>query len=203
METRNISVSLDKAKEWYDSDNITLKELALQAFKEEELRPNYYTNIRTFRDAVKALDLNWDKVNERMNSFSNKHVKAIYKLDLIRRALNRFWRPSMTKDIIYYPIVRIYKTGVEAETAVIKNKWTMGNSFTTNGEKFTIVCGDSYEAGNGLTNFSLGNSVVSPLMGLLGCSCKEVAKHMSKYFSTEIFEATYVQYYNYSWIDQK
>lgn len=37
MEERNIKVTLDKAREWYESTNSTLKELALQAFTKEEL----------------------------------------------------------------------------------------------------------------------------------------------------------------------
>ena len=45
METRNIKVSLFKAKEWYISNNPTLKELALQAFTEKELNRLSYSEI--------------------------------------------------------------------------------------------------------------------------------------------------------------
>ena len=45
METRNIKVSLFKAKEWYISNNPTLKELALQAFTEKELNKLSYSEI--------------------------------------------------------------------------------------------------------------------------------------------------------------
>lgn len=45
METRNIKVSLFKAKEWYISNNPTLKELALQAFTEKELIRLSYSEI--------------------------------------------------------------------------------------------------------------------------------------------------------------
>ena len=41
METRNISVTLDQAKEWYNSRNTTLRTLALNAYTKEELEPNY------------------------------------------------------------------------------------------------------------------------------------------------------------------
>ena len=37
MEERNIKVSFDKAREWYNSGNDTLRALALQAFTKEEL----------------------------------------------------------------------------------------------------------------------------------------------------------------------
>jgi len=36
-ETRNVKISYNKAKEWYNSNNSSLKEIALQAFTKEEL----------------------------------------------------------------------------------------------------------------------------------------------------------------------
>ena len=36
-ETRTVKISYNKAKEWYNSNNSSLKEIALQAFTEEEL----------------------------------------------------------------------------------------------------------------------------------------------------------------------
>ena len=41
METRNISVTLEQAREWYNSKNDTLRTLALNAYTEEELELNY------------------------------------------------------------------------------------------------------------------------------------------------------------------
>ena len=41
METRNISVTLEQAREWYNSGNDTLRTLALNAYTKEELEPNY------------------------------------------------------------------------------------------------------------------------------------------------------------------
>ena len=46
METRNISLTLKEAKKWYNSDNESLKELALQTFTKDELTFNF-KNIRT------------------------------------------------------------------------------------------------------------------------------------------------------------
>lgn len=40
METRQISLSFDKAKQWYKGTDETLKVLALQAYTEEELDPS-------------------------------------------------------------------------------------------------------------------------------------------------------------------
>ena len=41
METRNISVTLEQAREWYNSGNDTLRTLALNAYTKEELELNY------------------------------------------------------------------------------------------------------------------------------------------------------------------
>lgn len=38
MEKRNISISLEKAREWYEGRNIILKQLALEVYSEEELK---------------------------------------------------------------------------------------------------------------------------------------------------------------------
>ena len=35
---RNITITLEKAKEWYNSGNNQLKEIALQAFNKDELK---------------------------------------------------------------------------------------------------------------------------------------------------------------------
>ena len=41
METRNISVTLKQAREWYNSENDTLRTLALNAYTKDELEPDY------------------------------------------------------------------------------------------------------------------------------------------------------------------
>ena len=45
MEKRNIQISLEEAREWYNSDDSFKKELALKAYKEEELRELDYSAI--------------------------------------------------------------------------------------------------------------------------------------------------------------
>ena len=41
MKERNVTVTLDMAKEWFNSGNATLREIALQAFDKTELMPNF------------------------------------------------------------------------------------------------------------------------------------------------------------------
>ena len=48
METRNITITLEKAIELYNSGNESLKDLALQAFSKEDLMNNF-RDITTFK----------------------------------------------------------------------------------------------------------------------------------------------------------
>lgn len=59
---RTITITLEKARELYNSDNESLKEIALQAFDKNELACNF-KNITTFKKACEALGLNHDAMS--------------------------------------------------------------------------------------------------------------------------------------------
>ena len=208
METRNVTLTLQKAKEFYNSGNAALKEVALQAFTKEELTNPKYTDIKTFEDACLAIGMDINKVARNLNSLTclgdglGEHLRAVYKLDIIRKALNGNWKISLVQGSVYYPYVRAYPAGQRAREAASSNNWKLGESFKADGHKYTLVggscsCYDSY----GLASLCLGYGVVQPYLGLLGCKSREIAEHMSRYFSKEIFEATYAQHIGmYKWI---
>ena len=84
MEEKNITITIDKAKEWYNSGNKVLKEIALQAFDENKLIINF-KNITTFRKACDVLDINYNTVSiiiKRMIKFSKASV-AMFKLKMV------------------------------------------------------------------------------------------------------------------------
>lgn len=89
MEKRNITVTLNKAKEWFNSGNATLKEIALQAFDKDELTYNF-KNITTFKKACEALGLNYNAMFHITKSIAtiSKASAAMFKLNIIRKALN-------------------------------------------------------------------------------------------------------------------
>ena len=208
METRNVTLTLEKAKEFYNSGNTALREVALQAFTKEELTNPEYTNIKTFEGACRALgivyktdcDLNY---LSRVEGNLGKHLTAIYKLDIIRKALNKGWEPKMAEDSIYYPLVRLYPDGNKAKEAARNNSWTVKETLKANGEKYSMVGGDYRRCDYGLSRFGFGYGEIYTSIGLLGCKSREIASHMSRYFAKEIFEATYAQYIGaYEWIDE-
>lgn len=207
METRNISLTIEKAKEFYNSGNTALMEVALMAFTKEELTIPEWQNIKTFEDACKSLGLNMDFVNFTLCNMKNiegglgDHLTAIYKMDIIRKALHGDWKPSLVKGKVFYPFVRFYPANTVKDTAN-SNGWKLGPSFIFDGEKYTLVgggcCGWS---AYGVGNFIGCHGVVSANAGLLGCKSTEIAQHMSRYFMKEIFESVYTQHIGmYEWV---
>lgn len=202
METRNVTLTLQKAKEFYNSDNDALKEIALQAFTKEELTTKY-TDIKTFEDACKALGLDMDFVDFAICNMENiegglgKHLTAIYKLDIIRKALNGAdWKPKMDEGDIYYGWVRFYKESSD----IPYNKKIIGK-FIANGQKYLLVGGlKSSKCHNGLGSiYEYGISDAH--LGLLCCKSEEIAKYMSEQFGKIIFEACYAHHVgSYQWI---
>lgn len=61
METRNLKVNIETARNWYNGDDKTLKELALQAFTVKELAKDF-RSIKTFEDACKVLDMDYARL---------------------------------------------------------------------------------------------------------------------------------------------
>lgn len=206
METRNVTLTLQKAKEFYNSGNAALKEVALQAFTKEELTTPKYTDIKTFEDACKALGMNKSGVECDLNTLSSlegglsEHLTAIYKLDIIRKALNGAdWKPKMAEGDIYYGWVRFYKKS----SNVHSDKKIIGN-FIADGQKYLLVggfrgCG--YYDGLGNFNSGCGYGSSDADLGLLCCKSAEIAQYMSEQFGKIIFDACYAHHVgSYKWL---
>lgn len=192
---RTIKISLGKAKEWYNSGNKSLKELALQAFKKEELMVNSWKSIKTFEDACKILDIN----PEIISLIYDTHLQNICKLQIIRKALNGIdWEPKLNAGTIYYPWLRYYLK----ETFYDNKKGEPIADFKAkeNNKVYILIGGDSDFSENGLGTFSFGYGIIDIYTGLLGCKSQEIAKYFSKTFGKLIFDAIYSQYNNYTWI---
>lgn len=206
MESRNVILTLERAKEFYNSGNAALKEVALQAFTQEELTTPKYTDIKTFKDAVKALGMDLKDVLYNIRHMDTvedgigKHLKAIYKLDIIRKALNGAdWNPKMIGDNIYYGWVRFYKN----PSNIPSDKKIIGN-FIADGQKYLLVGGfKGYGCYDGLGNFDsvYGYGYSGAGLGLLCCKSAEIAQYMSEQFGKIIFDACYAHHVgSYQWV---
>ena len=203
MEKRNISVSLGEAKKWYNSNNQALKELALKTFTEDELKSSVFSNIKTFGDALEALNLSAKEqiiifgIIEDIEEFS-KASAAIFKLNFIRKALNLGWDLRLTKDIkdstIYYPYNPfVTENSVYYNQRIKSGEMEVIGKIQNEGETYKILSSVAYGCGGGLSsyNFSAGIGMASVGSGFLGCATEDIARHFSKYFGMLITEAKF------------
>lgn len=191
---RNVKISLEKAREWYNSGNESLKEIALQAFKESELVVNPWETIKTFEDACRVLNINPKTVD----LIYDAHLQNMYKLQIVKKALNGAdWEPKLNTGIIYYPWIRYYPKGNSYDSS-----WKPIANFKAKEDNkvYTLVGWDSAYSAGGLSYFGYGGGDVSAHLGLLGCKSKEIAEYFSITFGKLIFDAIYGQYNNYTWV---
>lgn len=129
METRNIKIDLKTAKEWFNGGDETLKKLALQAYKEEELKdglPNTWdefceqTKIHTgecgiggywgYSNIRRAPFGTYRPISHDRNFFPNEksaeaHL-ALSKLEQLRDCYRDGWEPDFkNSDITKYVIL--------------------------------------------------------------------------------------------------
>ena len=99
METRNISITLEQAMKWYNSGNITLRTLALNAYTSDEL------------------ELNYDLIASRVDQASGqcitpmceyKKFQVLAKLAIIAKYYNKNWKKT-TYNTGYF--IGNYKSG--------------------------------------------------------------------------------------------
>ena len=200
MEERNITVTLNKAKEWFNSENATLKEIALQAFDKDELTYNF-KNITTFKKACEALGLNYDAMFYTTKNIAtiSKASAAMFKLNIIRKALNLGQDLNLTKDpedsYIYYP----YNPFVTKSSPYYNSELNSGEmeiigKIKVEGKEYNVLGGSAHCGGSaGLGSFDSSNGLGAALadIGFLGCANKEIAQHLGKYFGMLITEAKY------------
>ena len=201
---RNITITFEKAREWYNSDYSSLKEIALQAFSKEELTGFDFTKIKTFEDALTALGYKESTkvyIRNTINDISmySRSSAAMTKLNIIRKALNLGKDLHLTKDpkgsYIYYPSnLFITNNSTYYKSEINSGKMEVIGKIKSEGEEYNILGGyASYGslAGLGDFNSSLGVGATAASVGFLGCANKEIAEHFGKYFGMLITEAKY------------
>ena len=199
MEGRNITVTLNKAKEWFNSGNATLKEIALQAFDKDELTYNF-KNITTFKKACEALGLNYSfsRTDNIIRTFS-RSTSAMYKLNIIRQALNLGYDLHLTKDpedsCIYYPYNPfVTKSSTYYKSEIDSGKMEVIGKIKSEGEEYNVLGGDTDGggyAGLGYFRSDTGVGDAYAYFGFLGCASREIAQHLGKYFGMLITVAKY------------
>lgn len=128
MEKRNITISLEEAREWYNGENQILRKLALQAYTEKEL-----SEPQTFRDVLKSLGIQSLNVGMKVNGKEVSSVEmgnelAIHiKLMFIAKYFNGTWKPEMDKK---YFLAKIPSSYVLPNSIKLDNGYYIGTHET-------------------------------------------------------------------------
>ena len=203
METyKNMIVTIDEAREMYNSGNKTLKDLALKVFSEDELNQSTYSEIKTFEDAVTVLGMSIDDENSIVNTLKkrSKAMAAMYKLNIIRKALNLGQNIHLIKSANEDSLVYCPKNPFIAKgSTYYKNdiEWCrmeIIGRFNNDGIEYFVLNGDPGISGHsGLAVYD-GLICVAHAktdFAFLGCASAEIAEHFGKYFGMLITEAKY------------
>ena len=210
MEERNITITLEQARELFNTGNTTSKDIALQAFREDELMERY-KSIRTFKDACEILHLNWNNISVIVRSIAqiSKSSAAIFKLRIIRKALNlnfEYITKGQKNFHIYYPRNPFVKENCYNEALNSTGKMEVIGVFK-NEEILYRVLGNCADYGGfaSTSNFYSGEHMgnANGVVGLLGCVSIEIAEHFSKYFGMLITEAKFADMLDFEVVEDK
>lgn len=193
-----IPVSIEEARNWYKGDDNILKTLALRAFSEKELGHSF-RDIKSFEDACNALDLDYDDLDSviaNMIIFGHSRASAaMFKLNIIRKALNFNYNLDLTNDSsIYYPINPfVNENSVYWTDDIYSSKVEIIGKIKDNEVIYNILSGQSFICGanNGLGDFNSDRGTGDFTLASIGCATKEIAEHFGRYFGMLITEAKY------------
>ena len=133
MEKRNITVSLEEARNWYNGENQILRKLALQAYTEKELsEPQYFWEILdSFK--VKNLKLDLQMSPKDIPSILepakeiHKELTLHMKLAFIAKYFNGTWKPD---DKTKYFLAKIPSSYVLPNSIKLDNGYYIGTHET-------------------------------------------------------------------------
>ena len=211
MGKRNITITLEKAIEWYNSDNGSLKDLALQAFTKEELIYNF-RDITTFKQACDALGYNYDDIVSKVNSIAeiSRAFAAMFKLSSIRKALNLGQNLHLTKctgnSYIYFPLNPfVTESSIYYKNELDSGKMEVIGKIKSEGKVYNVIGNAAGGSCVGLGSFNPYEGVAFSFanIGFLGCASEDIARHFGKYFGMLITEAKYADMVDFEIIEEK
>ena len=197
---KTLDISIDMAREWYNSGNETLRKLALECYSVDELKVVSFEEIKTFEDAVNVLNLDIDDVYMTINRLEkiSKASTAMFKLNIIKNALNLNYELHLTRgqkrSYIYCP----YNPFITKSSTYYNDKINSGEmeiigKFKNKSEEYYVLYGGSteYDAGLGFYYPCTGIGHADIDLSIIGCATEEIANHFGKYFGMLITEAKY------------
>ena len=173
MMINNITVSLNRARGWYKSNTLELKELALELFSKEDLSP--VKSIITFDNVLDELGIDFSTLIKGCKTQQESNAKIV---EAINVALTGNFRDLKVGDIMYCPVISLTRSFKEENNTVIVDEIP-----------YEFICTTSA--------IVVGKDII-PRPELL-CSSLEVATQMGKYFAREVFDLCYYDVLHYQY----
>ncbi len=214
MVKRNVKITLEKAIEWYNSDDEYLKDLALQAFTKEELIYNF-RDITNLNKACDELGYNYDDILSKVNNIGeiSRASAAMFKLNIIRKALNSGYDMHISRNVdgqkgSYYPFFALVIKGSTCYRGAKEiDKYEKLGEFTSEKTIYEIFYVGVYSEIDykGLCNYNSYKkySFINIDTGLLGCATEDIAIHFGKYFGMLIMESIYADIVDFEIVEEK
>lgn len=158
--------------------------------------PEDYTVIKDFETACRILGIS-NAIPAEIQA--NKQLCAMYKMQIVLKAVNRGHTFNLISERVWYPYVRfIGKSDVDREIARNESRVL---DFNYEDRTFTLVGGLAFNgAYAGLGRFtsynSVGNSDAD--VGFFACHNEEIAHHVSKYFAALVFDCCFARELGFS-----
>ena len=178
--------------------NLILKKNIHQTFKD----------ITTFKKACEALKLDYNAMSITAKDIAtvSKASAAMFKLNIIRKALNLGQDLHLTKDEIYYPdIPFVTEDSTYFDSDINEGKVEVISKIKSEGKEYYVLGGFGYGGSIGLGVFISYSDVCYGRadQGFFGCASREIARHLGKYFGTLITEAKYADIVDFEIIEEK
>lgn len=192
MDTRNVKISFEQARNWYKSSNEELKSLALQAYTEEELAEPSYLDIHSFEDACRVFSMDIQATNSiasKIKEYVGLSAAALFKLKIVIKALNARKYISFTdepeNDYLFCPKIVL-------TTDDSPNLLKLGIVKHNNQEYFASyvidVCSNEFY---GAGHFTSDRTEAHPNMdtSFLCCANRDIAEYLARQFGMLIVTA--------------
>lgn len=158
--------------------------------------PEDYTVIKDFETACRVLGIS-NAIPAEIQA--NKQLCAMYKMQIVLKAVNRGHTFNLISGRVWYPYVRfIGKSNVDSEIARNESRVL---DFNYEDRTFTLVGGDALLGTYaGLSYFYSSNSVGHSYahVGFFTCHNEQIAHHVSKYFAALIFDCCFARELGFS-----
>lgn len=202
METRNVKLTLKKAEEWYAKGG-ELREIALQAYKEDELTKSF-KKIKDFNKVISILNIDPIVYNDKYMSLYalDPQLAYDYKISLILKALNgEDFTPK--NQTFYYPYFYFYSSK-DCTKEYILNKQTPEYlcaiididstpfyvTYSFGGYSATALFGGISAA----YTYSVFSYAAAYNGARLACKSQEIVDHFQKYFYVDIINCLIGKY---------